>query len=274
MRAKSNRAIFCALVAAAFLFCALPVSADEEWNCDRISGLSKAFSDPEHYLTFGWIHRVRDIPSPDLAHCVDTGMLGPNGRNEEGWSVLHWAILQNDLKIVTALLRAGADLNARTKQGTTPLHTAVARDNPTVVRELLKAGADVNARNEDGATPLHSVASAANAVALLEAGADVNARTKDGYIPLHSAANQPKLAVITKLLKAGSELNARSKDGLAPLHFAARKAKEPAVVIILLDAGANPKLRTKDGETAFDFATKNEAIKTTDVYWRLNDGRF
>ena len=194
-------------------------------------------------------------------------MLGPNGRNEEGWSVLHWAILQNDLKIVTALLRAGADLNARTKHGGTPLHTAAsAWDNPTVVRELLKAGADVNARNEDGATPLHSVASAANAVALLEAGADVNARTKDGYIPLHFAANQPKLAVITKLLKAGSELNARSKDGLAPLHFAARKAKEPAVVIILLDAGENPKLRTKAGETAFDFATKNEAIKTTDVY--------
>ena len=52
------------------------------------------------------------------------------------------------------------------------------------------------------------------------------------------------------------------------------KAKESAAISILLDAGANPKLKTKTGKFAYDFATENEAIMMTPVYWRLNDGRF
>ena len=217
-----SRAVLCTIAGTIFSCFMFTVSADERWTCERISGLAEAFSDSEKYLNFLWIHFVGDIPTSVLVDCVDTGVLGPNGRDEEGWSVLHWAVIRNELEIVTALLAAGADPNARTKEGTTPMHTAAyAWDNPAVVRELLKAGAAVDARNEGGATPLHNAVSAGNAATLLKAGADVNARTKDGSIPLHFAAFRGEPAVIAELLKAGSELNARTQDGLTPLHLAA-----------------------------------------------------
>ena len=245
MRENPKCAAIYALAGIIFTFCATLATAQEEWSCDKISRWAQAFSAPEEYLTRGWIRLLSfDVPASSLAHCVDMGILGANGQDEEGWSVLHSAILRNEPTIVAALLRAGADPNVRNKLGATPLHTAAfARDNPTTVKALLKAGADVNARNENGTTPLHWASSAANVVALLEGGANVNARTKDGHIPLHLAAHKPKLAVIAELLKAGSELNARTTDGLTPLHLAAMTANDPETVIILLDAGANAKLK-------------------------------
>ena len=50
--------------------------------------------------------------------------------------------------------------------------------------------------------------------------------------------------------------------------------KNPAVAAALLDAGADPKARSKNGLTPFDAARKNEALKGTDVYWRLSDARY
>ena len=51
--------------------------------------------------------------------------------------------------MVTALVKAGADVNARNEDGVTPLHFAAASGTtPAVVAALVKAGADVNVRKE------------------------------------------------------------------------------------------------------------------------------
>ena len=41
-----------------------------------------------------------------------------------------------------------------------------------------------------------------------------------------------------------------------------------------LDAGADPNAQDENGQTAWDLAQDNEALKGTDVWWRLNDARF
>ena len=58
---------------------------------------------------------------------------------------------------VLRCLRAGADVNATdNKLGSTPLHWAARENkNPDVITALLKAGADIDARDRGGATPLH-----------------------------------------------------------------------------------------------------------------------
>ncbi len=150
------------------------------------------------------------------------------------------------LKAVTDCLKNGADLHARTENGSTPLHFAAhSNKNPAVIAALVKAGADVNARNVTGWTSLHFAA---------------------------SQTQNP--AVIDVLVKAGSDPNARDEDGDTPLHFAALGNLNPAVIDALLDAGANPKARNIDGKTPWDYAKKNDALKGTKAYWRLNEGRF
>ena len=158
-----------------------------------------------------------------------------------------------DPAVITAMLQAGADLDARDEWDNTPLHDAAESGTPEVVRALLAAGADVNARPRHfdsfsgaGNTPLHYAARNPNAevaAALLEAGADVNARGQWGGTPLHTAASNPNPAVAQLLLQAGAEVNAGMHEGITPLHDAAAHNPNPEVLAVLLDAGADVRAR-------------------------------
>ena len=82
---------------------------------------------------------------------------------------------------ITALIKAGADVNAKDNYAWTPLMYAAMNPRPEVIAALVKAGADVNAKSKDGETPL-MIAAAKNSnldviAAMVKAGADVNART-------------------------------------------------------------------------------------------------
>ena len=82
-------------------------------------------------------------------------------------------------------------------------------------------------------------------------------------------------AVITALVAAGADPTARDELlGWTPLHMAANHNENPAVLTALLDAGADPTARDKLGELPWDVAQDNAALKGTDAWWRLNEGRF
>ena len=78
---------------------------------------------------------------------------------------------------------------------------------------------------------------------------------------------------VSRCLNAGAKVNARDKNGQTPLHLAA-KYSGPVVVPTLLKAGANLAARDNAGKTLWHYAEENAALKGTEVYWRLNDGRF
>ena len=90
-----------------------------------------------------------------------------------------------------------ADVNAKNEIGGTPLHCAAEYDeNIEVVTTLIKAGANVNAKDTFGETPLHPAAEISEnlevVTTLIKAGADVNAKSKVGFTPLHYAASNNK----------------------------------------------------------------------------------
>lgn len=116
-----------------------------------------------------------------LAH-LDEGA-DPKEQDQWGYTPLHFAAAFNDdPDIITALLDAGADIEARDKEwGATPLHWAAwSNNNPAIVIALLDGGADLNVRDEADSTPLHAAAEHSNnpevIAMLLDAGADVHAR--------------------------------------------------------------------------------------------------
>ena len=126
------------------------------------------------------------------------------------------------LKMVLKNLGAGADANARDEWGFTPLHFAAAfNDDPDVITALVDAGADMNARDKEwGATPLHWAAwSNGNPgiiIALLDGGGDPNARDAKESTPLHAAADQSTNPdIILTLLDSGADLTLRDAGKLA-----------------------------------------------------------
>lgn len=87
---------------------------------------------------------------------------GINARDKFGITTLMIAVVRDQPVLAGTLLNAWSprvDVNARTPEGFTALHYAIAADNLSLVRALLRRGADVNARilqqDSGGWTPLH-----------------------------------------------------------------------------------------------------------------------
>ena len=77
-------------------------------------------------------------------------------QDESQMTALHWAVLNNHVGVVKALIQAGAKLNQIDKFGYTPLLYAATIDfgDTAVLETLLKAGSDPKIRNKEGKTAL------------------------------------------------------------------------------------------------------------------------
>jgi uncharacterized protein len=113
---------------------------------------------------------------PELAHSF----------SGEGWTPLHLAAAFATPEAVSALLAAGAPVDAvsRNPQQNQPLHAALALGkNPATIQLLLEHGAPVNAAQAGGFTPIFS-AGAANrrdlAELLISHGADPQQKNDAG----------------------------------------------------------------------------------------------
>ena len=103
-------------------------------------------------------HAVGNDKTPAVAGTVagqdPAGLPDPNARNEDGWTTLHEAAMNDNPDEITRLIAAGAEVNAANHDGKTPLHLAARRDNPTVITRLLEGGAELQAQDNEGRTPL------------------------------------------------------------------------------------------------------------------------
>ena len=125
----------------------------------------------------------------DVSRCLEAGA-NLEARDGDGYAPLHKAAeFGKSSAVVKTLLAAGANPRAQAEGNLTPLHVAAGfSHHPDVatVTALLNAGADIEARTAvNGDTPLHLAAlnSGFPAVvkALLKAGANPRARSSDGH---------------------------------------------------------------------------------------------
>ncbi|KLI46273.1 ankyrin [Brachyspira hyodysenteriae] len=180
------------------------------------------------------------------------------------------AVKNNDIIALNTLIKEGVNPNFVDENGYTPLHLAVINNNLDTVEALLKYK-DINKEAKlpykatlnnwylGGATPLIVAAYVGNAdivYTLIEAGCDIRARDDiDGAMPIHVAsANGNDDAVILLLEKDKTLVNEADKNGNdTPLHWAAMKDK-PSTINVLLKYGADTKIQNSDGNTALHYA--------------------
>lgn len=103
------------------------------------------------------------LQNPELIMFFIEQGVSLNETNDQGYSALHYACMQNDPKLVQILLRESVNANAPVKAtGDTPLHFAAMTGNITVAKLLLLKDVDVCAVNETGHTPQHYAANSKN----------------------------------------------------------------------------------------------------------------
>jgi len=184
----------------------------------------------------------------------------PNARDADKNTPLILAAPQSlfgkERKIVEALVKAKAQVNAANKEGLTALMAAASAGRDGMVRLLLQNDAKIDARDNDGWTALMyaSVSGQSSAAKeLIDAKADLNATEKDGWTPLMIALYRGRGGVSERLIKAGAKMPAKGPNELTAILLATY-GRDLACVRQVLEAGQPIDGRDKDGWTALEVA--------------------
>lgn len=162
--------------------------------------------------------------------------------DRDGLTVLHLAILNRDMKVLRALIAAGANCFPRDKNGMTPAHLAA----DSGFREALELYIDMPTREfgrtRAGASLLHLIASwldgptVSRFVTRKRALLDV--MDKNRNTPLHFAAMVDNLSSVDALVAMGCNINAKNSTRRTPLHEAIR-GRSVGTTLLLLKLGAD-----------------------------------
>jgi ankyrin repeat protein len=191
--------------------------------------------------------------------------------------------------VAMELIERGANVNAqcclpRWSRWTPLLFATLEPDlNASIISALIKAGAKVDAETEDGVTPLiHAASRGRNSdavLALLQAGANVDMAGKqegrEGWTPLLYALSSPykSLSIVKELVTHDAEVNIVARGGRTPLLLATTLGNNPAFVQLLLDAGADVLLHDDDGNSALDYAKAKQYTRVSRLLFQAENFR-
>eukprot|EP01051_Picozoa_sp_SAG22_P000589 SAG22_NODE_17_length_32684_cov_34.234095_2_plen_618_part_00 len=179
---------------------------------------------------------LRGLPVQAVRILVKAGAEVDNNEEEDKCTPLHFAAQEAHAEIVECLLVAGADPNRVQKAGGTALMMAAQKGDLRAVSALIDAGAAVNAqeRAQGGASALTFAAHkghAAVVLRLLEAGAQVNMTCAGGHFALHNAmlarSVKATLDTVRILLRAGADMDVQNNGGFTAMVQAERLSGVP-----------------------------------------------
>lgn len=129
----------------------------------------------------------------------------PLVNNRSDQSALILAAQQNRPDVLNYLLDQGADLTVLDAYGNNALWAACFAEAPDCISALLKAGINIDHQNPSGATALiYSSSSGKHLIVsqLLQAGANPLLATQDEFSALDLAATRPCLQLLRQAVKA------------------------------------------------------------------------
>ncbi|ABZ92643.1 Ankyrin repeat protein [Leptospira biflexa serovar Patoc strain 'Patoc 1 (Ames)'] len=191
---------------------------------------------------------------------VNKGFNVNTKRNEDGYTLLHYAAELGNVDLAKFLITKGADLNVPMKDGNTPLATAISFSKTEIIRLLLEQGVDPNYALGESSykrTHFHFFMTKVRKFdptlfqLFLEKGANLESKDSFSETPLLTiASSEFKFIDHAKvLLDAGANIDAQTKFGVTSLMNAVF-SKNFVLVEELIRRGANLELETSEGNTA------------------------
>jgi ankyrin repeat protein len=153
------------------------------------------------------IHSVTEGDVDQVQKLLNEGQ-DPNTQDDEGWSLLFWAVSANHKEMTELLLNAGANPNLEDYYGEVPLMEAAEYGYLELAALLIERGADVNYQDYSGWTPLwYAVMSGdkASVELLLDAGADIDSRDHSDSTILMFAIKQGNKEIVEMIKSKGKE---------------------------------------------------------------------
>ena len=229
--------------------------------CDR--------STPEQWAE--WLRAPLEHAAGTANHGLVKKLVQAGADSSAGWkgchgkTLLHAATEGGDGKVISALIRAGAeaDLKNKTpKTGRTPLHLAVLHGKQSAAGALTMAGANVDSLDAKKDTPLHLAIERGHvgiAKDLLLSGADPGKIGSKGEYPIYLAASRGQDEVVLALVHKRADLNClgtRRNTPVTPLGVAVREDRV-SMVELLLDGGADANYPMHCSKTALHTAVEH-----------------
>jgi len=227
-----------------------------KWRMEKGNKLD-AF-DKEGYLL---IHRaVLEDRWDVVKHLMQIGA-DLNSLDARGETALHLAVRNDNELMVDYLLVYEADPNAAGgRDRSTPMHLCAYHGYVKCATALIKAGADLEAKNEEGYTPLRLAIDREQvdfALWLLEKNSvNVNCVDDLGETLLTYAVRINKESLIDFLLDGGAAADMVDDRNLSPCMVAAR-ADNSEIIRMLILRGAGVDAKNSDGKTALHFAASS-----------------
>ena len=166
-----------------------------------------------------------------------------NEKTNEGFTALHYAVNNGNIKMVKLLKEFGAKVESLTVLGKNVVHLASEANQPTMLIYLvLNEPLDIFSVDENGSTPLHwaCYSGAEESVKyLINLKSDINALDKEKYTPLHLAVINNRENIVRLLLQNGADKNIANDNQELPIDTA-RKKNYLNLVELLRDKEFNP----------------------------------
>jgi ankyrin repeat protein len=190
-----------------------------------------------------------------------------NSASASGNTALHIACVGADTYgLVKLLMDHGADPLLRNgRKETALMRTALFGDTATL-SALVKAGNEVDAMDSTGLTALINAIFNVNRAAtvwLLNNGADPDKVGAFGLTAVTAVVTYNDVPSVAAVLSKAKNINTVDSLGISALMWAAYNEHDnPAIIQALLDKGADVQLKAKNGDTALSWALKKGNTKT------------
>ncbi|ORX44703.1 ankyrin [Piromyces finnis] len=187
-----------------------------------------------------------------------------NEKDNNGNSVLYYAIINNDLETAKFLISNGADINIIDKYGNSAFDISLSKCPELVSILINNKNLLLNKPNIRGETPLLSIIKSINTsiekekvnisqyylninfkiASLIERGSDVNITDKEGNSPLVYAIQKKSLSVVMQLIKSGANVNFFIRNRNQSILMYAIELNRIDIVKFLIKYGANTNFRS------------------------------